>query len=431
MYRCSRERLEEKIKTFSGFGKVDPVSDDCKGGVITRLSLSPAAIEARKEIIKRCESLGCEVVFDDIGNIYATLPGSENLPAVISGSHADSVVRGGNYDGILGVLGALEAIETIKLENIPHKRPVTLVVWTNEEGANFPPAMFSSGIITGKFEKETLMKSRATQDDSYGKTFEEALIKSGFCGDEKNRFTAEKYFALLELHIEQGPVLESEKIEIGIVEGVVGMVNYHITLEGLTGHAGTVPMGYRKDALFAASKVILMLHEELNKIDSDGTIVYTTGHIDTLPNVHTNIPEKVTFSLDIRHKSPEVIAKAVEVIENLPTEIEKCKLTYKPQWTRKTTPFANDIVNINAKNAEALGLTYKRMYSGPGHDAQFIADQISTAMIFVPSVAGHSHSELEFTSVENCAKGVDVLLNSIVNLAEQTEMNKVFAAVSV
>ncbi|MDR0943641.1 MAG: Zn-dependent hydrolase [Ruminococcus sp.] len=418
-YRCNRENLGEKIKSFSDFGKVSPASDNCKGGVITRLSLSPAAVEARKEIIKRCEKIGCEVVFDDIGNIYATLPGSENLPAVISGSHADSVVRGGNFDGILGVLGALEAIETIKRENIPHKRPITLVIWTNEEGANFPPAMFSSGIISGKFDKETLMKSKASQDDSYGATFEEALKNSGFNGDETNRFTAEKYFALLELHIEQGPVLESEEKEIGILEGVVGMVNYHITLEGLTGHAGTVPMGYRKDALYAASKVIIMLHEELDKIDTDGTIVYTTGHIEAFPNVHTNIPEKVTFSLDIRHKSPEVIANAVKVIENLPSEIEKCKLSYTPQWTRKTTPFDSVVVGINEDNTKALGYSYKRMYSGPGHDAQFIADMVPSAMIFVPSIAGHSHSELEYTPTESCAKGVDVLLNSIIELSNK------------
>jgi N-carbamoyl-L-amino-acid hydrolase len=279
--------------------------------------------------------------------------------------------------------------------------------------------MFSSGIISGKFDKETLMKSKATQDDSYGATFEEALIKSGFNGDEKNRFTAEKYSALLELHIEQGPVLESENIEIGILEGVVGMVNYHITLEGLTGHAGTVPMGYRKDALYAASKAIIMLHEELDKIDPDGSIVYTTGHIEALPGVHTNIPEKVTFSLDIRHKSPEVIANAVKVIENLPKEIAKCKLSYKPQWTRKTTPFDSVVVGINEETAKTLGYSYKRMYSGPGHDAQFIADMIPTAMIFVPSVAGHSHSELEYTPTESCAKGVDVLLNSIIELANR------------
>jgi N-carbamoyl-L-amino-acid hydrolase len=428
MYKCNRERLAEKIAKFAEFGKVAPLTDNSKGGTITRLSLSPAAVAARKEIVTRCEKLGMSVKFDDIGNIYATLPGISDLPAVASGSHADSVVRGGNYDGILGVLGALEAIETIATEEIPHKRPITLVIWTNEEGANFPPAMFSSGIITGKFDKETLMKSRATQDESYGVTFGEALRGSGFAGDEKNRFKPDDNFALLELHIEQGPVLESEKTDIGILEGVVGMVNYHITLEGLTGHAGTVPMSYRKDALFAASKVIIMLHQKLDEIDPSGSIVYTTGHIEASPNVHTNIPEKVTFSIDIRHKSPEIIAKAVEIIENLPPEIERCKLTFAPQWTRKTTPFNSAIVDLNYDNGEALGYSLKRMYSGPGHDAQFIADIVPTAMIFVPSVGGHSHSELEFTENEACAKGVDVLLSSMVALSNAESLETLKAA---
>ncbi len=400
MSLCDLKRLEEKITAFSKFG------DTGKGG-ITRLSLSEAALAARGEFVSRMKALGASIETDDMGNIYATLKGSEDLPRIASGSHCDSVVQGGNYDGILGVLTAMEAAETLVTEKIPHRHPITIMIWTNEEGSRFDPAMMSSGVITGKFDKAKMLASK----DKEGITFSEALDASGYKGDAKSRLNANNYKAFVELHIEQGPVLEAAGIDIGIVEGVVGMVNYEFEFIGQAGHAGTVPQKMRKDALYAASEAIQYLHRELDKLDEK--LVYTTGRINAYPNVHTVIPDLVRFTLDARHQNPEELKKVVQIIEAIPSELAKCKVSYRQLWTRKTVAFNNELVNFVEKNAQANGYSTLRLYSGPGHDAQFVADVIPTTMVFVPSIGGHSHCEIEKTPIENCWKGANVLLQTL------------------
>ncbi len=404
---CSLERMEDKIKTFSKFG------DTGKGG-ITRFSLSEEALAARGEFVKRMKAIGATVVTDDMANLYATVPGSEDLPAIYSGSHMDSVRQGGNYDGILGVLTAMEALETIVKEKIPHRHPITVVVWTNEEGARFEPAMMSSGVICGKFDKAEMLASVAK--DVPGYTFGEALEASGYKGEEKNRISPEKCTALVELHIEQGPVLEAEHMDIGIVEGVCGMINYEFTLSGQAGHAGTTPMPYRRDALYAAAKTIQYLHDELDKLDKK--LVYTTGKISCHPNIHTIIPDEVKFTLDARHQDPEVIKQVLAVIENLPSVVEKCELTYAIAWSRNTVTFTPELVELVEKSAKEYGYSSRRIYSGPGHDAQFMIDMVPATMIFVPSVGGHSHCEIEYTPVVNCLMGANVLLRTLLYIDE-------------
>jgi N-carbamoyl-L-amino-acid hydrolase len=402
MVTCSLERLNDKIITFSKFG-------DTGHGGITRFSLSQEALEARAEFRKRMEAIGATVVTDDMANMYATIPGTENIPAIITGSHLDSVRQGGNYDGVLGVLSAMEVAETIVKENIPHRHPITVVVWTNEEGARFEPAMMSSGVICGKFKKEDMLRSEAK--DIPGYTFGEALEQSGCKGSESNRLSPDKYLALVELHIEQGPVLENEKFEIGVVEGVCGMVNYEFTFCGQAGHAGTTPMKYRKDALYAAVKTIQYLHDELDELD--GRLVYTTGKISCHPNIHTIIPDEVKFTLDARHQNPDVIRQVIEIIRKIPSEVEKCEVSYQEAWSRRSVAFTPELVDYVERSAKECSYSNKRMYSGPGHDAQFIVDIIPTTMIFVPSVHGHSHCELEYTAVEDCLKGANVLLRTV------------------
>ncbi|RXI40104.1 Zn-dependent hydrolase [Clostridium tetani] len=403
MLSCNKKRLENKILTFSKFGATG------KGG-ITRLSLSEPALQAKSEFCKRMETLGANIVTDDMGNVYATFKGTDNLPHIAMGSHCDSVVQGGNYDGILGVLTAMEVAETIVTEKIPHRHPITVMIWTNEEGARFDPAMMSSGVITGKFDKSKMLASKDTE----GITFGEALDVSGYKGDEKNRINPKDYMAFVELHIEQGPVLESEKMDIGVVEGVVGMVNYEFEFIGQAGHAGTVPQKMRKDALLAASKAIQYLHRELDKLDSK--LVYTTGRIICSPNVHTIIPDHVKFTLDARHQDPSVVQQVVEVIENIPKELAKCKVSCKELWSRKTVSFNTELVNLVEKNANIYSYPNMRIYSGPGHDAQFVADMLPTTMIFVPSIGGHSHCEIEETPLDNCLKGANVLLQTILDI---------------
>ena len=374
--------MEEKITAFGGFG-------DTGHGGITRFSLSPAAIQARNEIKLRMTRLGLDFKTDDLGDIYCTLPGTDpDAKVIMSGSHCDSVRQGGNYDGILGVLTAMEVIETIVTKKIPHRHPIQLVVWTNEEGALYEPAMMCSGIICGKFKKEEMFASVAK--DGSGKTFGQALSESGFLGEEKNRIEPSKTEALVELHIEQGPVLEAGGYDVGVVEGVVGMINYEFTFHGQADHAGTFPMPYRKDALFAASQALLFLHEEFDKI-GDKELVYTTGKISCHPNIHTIIPDEVKFTLDVRHQNPEIIKKCVEIIKSMPKEWANCTMSYKEAWARNTVTFHKEWVDDVENAAQKLGYKSHKMYSGAGHDAQYLSEIVPTTMIFVPSKGGNSH----------------------------------------
>ncbi|MDR2604116.1 MAG: hydantoinase/carbamoylase family amidase, partial [Desulfovibrio sp.] len=230
MRGTSKERLAEKIACFGNFGA------DERGG-ITRLSLSPAVLEACAEFRRRCADLGLAVRCDDMGNIYAVKPGKKHLPGPAMGSHIDSVANGGNYDGMLGVLAALEVLETMVRDGISTRRPVSAVIWTNEEGVRFPPAMMSSGVLTGKFDKTAALAVR----DADGVSFGEALSAAGRQGDAAARLTPETCMAYLELHIEQGPVLYESGESIGVVQGVVGMCNYTISVFGQAGHAGSTP----------------------------------------------------------------------------------------------------------------------------------------------------------------------------------------------
>ena len=406
MVTTSKERLQEKIQAFSKIG-------DTGNGGITRLCFTEANLQAREEFCNRCKALGMDVKTDDLGNIYATLKGEENLPAISMGSHVDSVIKGGNYDGILGVLTALETAETIVTEKIKTRHPITVIVWTNEEGSRFGPAMMSSGILAGKFDQDTMMASA----DKEGVTFGEALETSGYKGEAANRLNANDYKAFLELHIEQGPVLETEEKDVGVVEGVVGMVNYEIKTRGQANHAGTIPMKMRKDALYAMSGIIEYLHDELDKLDP--TLVYTTGEVSATPNVHTVIPDNVRITLDSRHQDPKIIKQVVDVIHSIPSVVRECPVTYREQWARDTVDFKAEMIDVVEESAKSLGYSYKRMYSGAGHDAQYIADMIPTTMIFVPSDTGFSHCEDEHTPIDKCWKGANVLLQTVLALDKQ------------
>jgi N-carbamoyl-L-amino-acid hydrolase len=394
--------MTEKIKYFSQFG-------DLGNGGVTRLSLSPEALAARAEFRKRVEALGMTVESDDVGNIYATYPGSEDLPRIVMGSHLDSVRSGGNYDGIYGVLSSLEVAETVIKDGIKLRHPITVMVWTNEEGARFEPAMMSSGIVLGKWSKESMFSVVETGGTV---TFGEALEASGWVGDEKNRLNAKDYCAYFEPHIEQGPVLEEENLEIGVVGGVVGMVNYDVVLEGVSSHAGTTPQHYRKDALRAASKVILDLWDQLGAIAPD--LVFTTGEITCKPNIHTVVPNYVKFSLDARHQDPEIIAKVVEVIKNLPQDVYGCKLSYEEHWGRNTIQFDDRLLDYVENATKGLGYTYKRMYSGAGHDAQYVSELLPAVMIFIPSKDGLSHTVVEYSTPDETWHGANVLLNALI-----------------
>ncbi|MBP2077133.1 Zn-dependent hydrolase [Oceanobacillus polygoni] len=399
------ERLKQTVEEFADFGRT-------KNNGVTRLALSEIDIKVRDHFKSVCEELGMTVKWDDMGNMYATLEGVENdKPPVVIGSHLDSVEKGGRFDGVLGVLTGLEVVRILVENNIKPQIPVVVANITNEEGARFEPSLMASGVLSGRFDKDEMLRST----DKNGITFAESLHASGYKGSKENRLTDAKAF--LELHIEQGPVLESESIDIGIVECVVGMCCYEIEVVGDSDHAGTTPMQMRKDALFTTNSLINEIREKMSKLDSD--LVYTIGRLNVSPNIHTVIPNKVVFTLEARHKEATTIWQVEEIIQRLTQSEgkEKCKVTARKLWERDTVWFNDKLVNALEDSCKSLDYSYKRMPSGAGHDAQFIATYLPAAMIFVPSVNGKSHAEDELTTWKDCEQGVNVVLQTVLDLS--------------
>lgn len=400
------ERLKDSVEKFADFGRT-------KNNGVTRLALSEEDRLVRDYFRTCCEELGMTVSFDDLGNMYAFLLGTQNKPPLVIGSHLDTVKKGGRFDGVLGVLAGLEIVRTLVENNITPTIPIMLVDFTNEEGARFEPSMMASGILSGKFDKNTMFQKQ----DIDGVTFEEALEKIGYAGEESTRL--KEATAFLEMHIEQGPVLESEEVTIGIVECVVGMVCYELEVNGESDHAGTTPMGMRKDALFATNNLLTEIRNRLGGLNPE--LVFTMGRLNVFPNIHTVIPNKVVFTLEARHKDPAIMSQVEEIILQLSQtcDLEGCSMNTKKLWDRTTVWFDEAILKSMENAADGLGYSYKKIASGAGHDAQFIASYIPTAMLFVPSINGKSHCEEELTTWEDCEKGVNVLLETVMVLLKE------------
>ena len=414
MYTCSLERMKDKIKTFSAFG-------DAGHGGITRYSLSEAAIMARNEFKKRMEKIGAKIETDDLGDMYATLEGSDpDAKRIVMGSHVDSVKNGGNYDGILGVMSAMEVLETVAEKKIPHRHPLTAMIWTNEEGSLYPPAMMCSGIVCNdylpkdigaKFRFEDMMNSKSILDPT--KTFGEALDKSGFKGDKKYRLSPDKYQYMFETHIEQGPILEDAGCDIGVVDCVLGMFNYRVKFYGQTVHAGTFPMPKRRDAFSAAAQALCYMHDEIDKLGIKD-LVYTTGEVVCHPCVHTCVPDYFDFSVDARHEDPDLLAKVLEVVMSLADrQWAKCRCEVVKAWNRDTVYWDKKLVGYVEESATEAGVSHMRIHSGAGHDAQFASYMLPTTMIFVQSKDGLSHCEPEYSSPEHCTEGATVMLGAV------------------
>lgn len=414
MYTCSLERMKDKIKTFSAFG-------DAGHGGITRYSLSEAAIMARNEFKKRMEKIGAKIETDDLGDMYATLEGSDpDAKRIVMGSHVDSVKNGGNYDGILGVMSAMEVLETVAEKKIPHRHPLTAMIWTNEEGSLYPPAMMCSGIVCNdylpedigaKFRFEDMMNSKSILDPT--KTFGEALGKSGFKGDKKYRLSPDRYQYMFETHIEQGPILEDARCDIGVVDCVLGMFNYRVKFYGQTVHAGTFPMPKRRDAFYAAAQALCYMHDEIDKLGIKD-LVYTTGEVVCHPCVHTCVPDYFDFSVDARHEDPDSLAKVLEVVMSLADrQWAGCRCEVVKAWNRDTVYWNKKLVGYVEESATEAGVSHMRIHSGAGHDAQFASYMLPTTMIFVQSKDGLSHCEPEYSSPEHCTEGATVMLGAV------------------
>lgn len=398
------KRMEDRIAALSQFGK------NPEGGV-SRVAFSDADIAGRNYIQTLMKEAGLQVRIDTAGNIIGSREGSNpSLAPILFGSHIDSVPGGGNYDGDVGVIAAIECIEVLKEANQTTKHPLEVIVFSDEEGG-----LVGSRSMAGEFH-ETAMEIKSHS----GKTIREGVRAIGGDPDRINEAQRSKdsITAFLELHIEQGGILESEKTNIGVVEGIVGINWWDVTIQGFANHAGTTPMNQRKDALLAAARLITVVNEVATSLP--GRQVATVGRIKAEPGAPNVIPGKVVMSLEIRDLSAEKIQIVYEKIQEKAKQIAQqsgTTITFNALDTTAVPALSDErIRKIISEAAQELGFTYKLMPSGAGHDAQDIARIAPMGMIFVPSVGGISHSPKEFTRTEDMGNGAAVLLHTILKI---------------
>lgn len=406
--RIDGERLQSTLEEMATIGGTP-------AGGVTRLTLSDEDRQARDLLVKWLEEIECEVTVDEMGNIFGRRAGRDNtLPPVMSGSHVDSQPQGGRFDGILGVMGPLEVLRTLNDHGVVTERPIVLVDWTNEEGSRFPPAMVASGVWAGALERDWAY----SKTDKTGSIFSEELNRIGYKGNVPARkFPLHSYY---ELHIEQGPVLEREKRIIGAPKGVVCLHWYDIRLKGEANQVGPTPMEGRHDALCAAAEMILKVNALPEK--RGGNLVATVGEIHNHPNSRNIIPDGVHFTVDIRSWDDQHALAAWEDVKAGFLAIAKrrgCPIEIEETWRVEHAPFDEKLVNRVLSQGERLGYPTLRMVSGAGHDASYVNQVASSAMIFVPSIGGRSHVEVEDTRWEDCTAGANVLLHCILESANE------------
>lgn len=378
-----------------------------------RLAASDADREGRDLVAGWMREAGLRVVVDRIGNIFGIWETDENKAEapVMTGSHIDSVIDAGRYDGCLGVISGLEALKTMKEAGIRTKHPLIVGVFTNEEGVRYSPDMMGSLVYAGGMAVEDALASVGTDGTIMG----DELKRIGYAGSVRPGFVTPKAF--VELHIEQGPIMDAEGVSIGAVENLQGIHWQRITIEGAANHAGTTPTRMRKDAGLAAAKVNVFARELVTK--SGG--VATVGTIAFEPGAVNVIPSRVVFTLDLRNPDKAKLDSDDAAIGAYLKELEKSdgvRITSKHMTCFDPVPFDDGICRIIEKSAQNRGLSVRRMVSGAGQDAQMLARICPTAMIFVPSVNGISHNPRELTHDEDVINGANVLLDVLKELAE-------------
>lgn len=382
-----------------------------------RQTLTDEDAEGRALFQSWCEAAGMSMGVDTMGNMFATRPGEDPdaLP-VYMGSHLDTQPTGGKYDGVLGVLGGLEVVRSMNDLGIKTKHPIVVTNWTNEEGTRYAPAMLASGVFTG----------RHTQDwaydrvDAEGKTFGDELKRIGWVGDEE--VGARKMHAMFELHIEQGPILEAEGKDIGVVTHGQGLRWIECTVTGKESHTGSTPMPMRKNAGRGLARITELVHEIAMKHQPNA--VGAIGHVDVYPNSRNIIPGKVVFTIDFRSHLQDVIdAMLAEFAEKAPQLCEEIEVGLDWEIVGQFDPPAFDEACVGAvrEAAERLGYSHMDIVSGAGHDACWINDVAPTAMIMCPCVDGLSHNEAEDISKEWASAGTDVMLHAVLETAEVVE----------
>jgi N-carbamoyl-L-amino-acid hydrolase len=375
---------------------------------INRVAYSQADVDGRAFTLDLFRQAGLAPRVDTAGNIFGRLEGSDrSLPPILIGSHVDSVTDGGNFDGPVGSFGAIEVARSLREQGVRLRHPVDVVVWSNEEGGTIGSKCAIGHITPADLEK--VARSGKTIRDGIGivggnvAKLDEAVKKRGDIA------------CYIELHIEQGGLLEKAGLQIGVVEGIVGLRWSEVTITGFANHAGTTPMDQRQDAMLAAARFTVAVNEAVRGVP--GRTVATVGRVNVSPNTTNVIPGEVVLTVDLRDLDPAKLTHFTAAFERLATEIgtaTKTKFAFKPLVDSAPAIADAAVMKWVDESATALGLTRQRMPSGAGHDAQEIARIAPMGMIFVPSVGGISHSPKEFTKAEDVVNGANVLLNAVI-----------------
>ncbi len=402
--KVNQDRLENRIMELAKFGIQE-------NGETERVAFSDADIAAQQWVVSQLRGMGLATSIDYAGNVIGKRFGTDTNAAPISfGSHIDRVPNGGNYDGCVGSMAALEIIETLNENDIATKHPLEVIIFSNEEGS-----VMGSRAIAGQLTETAFPLKNST-----GYTVAQGIMRLGGDTTRIAEVARKKgdVAAFLELHIEQGGTLEKESLDIGIVEGIVGLKWWDVEFTGFANHAGTTPMNARQDALLAASKFIIAVNEVATSFE--GSQVATVGRISATPGAPNVIPGKVITSLEIRDLSSDIIEKVFNAVQKRAADISAqsgVKISITPLDTTANPAIMNtSIQNEIEQSINSLGLSFKYMPSGAGHDAQDMAIIAPTGMIFVPSRGGISHSPKEYTAPADMAEGANVLLNTILAL---------------
>jgi len=399
----NHKRLFENIKNLGNTGRDE-------NGVLTRLALSETDKKGRDLVVSWMIQANLKVKIDKIGNIFGIWQTSKNKDKnpVMIGSHIDSVINAGIYDGSLGVLSGLEVIRTLQELEFQPSKPIVVAAFTNEEGVSYQPDMLGSLVYAQGFDLEKALGIIGTDGTRLG----DQLEKIGYAGTNKPGFI--KPSAYIELHIEQGPILDSENIPIGAVKDLQGISWQEIIIKGEANHAGTTPTKMRIDAGLAAAKVITFLRDRANS--SNDNTVATVGSMKFEPNLINVIPSKVTFTVDLRNSNEEMLKAEEKAFENYLEKITKTdgvEISAKRLVRFEPVVFDENIVKIIERVAKSHNLRCRRMTSGAGHDAQMMSRICPTAMIFAPSINGISHNPMEDTKKEDLISAANVLLDVI------------------
>ncbi len=402
MLKIDGPRLWATLMTMAQIGATP------KGGV-RRLALTEEDRRGRELFAAWCGEAGMTVRTDEVGNLFARREGTEaKAKPVLIGSHLDTQPEGGRFDGVYGVLAALEVVRTLNDHGVVTEKPIEIVSWTNEEGARFTPAMLGSAVFVGATPLDTALQTK----DAGGVTLQDALNEIGCVGTRGLGVQhVDSYF---EAHIEQGPILESHGNPIGVVTGGQAIRWLDVKVTGVAAHAGTTPMAYRKDALFASAAMALELEAIAQRFAPLGLV--TIGQVDVPNSSRNTIAGRVAFTVDLRHpddKQIDAMERQVRAALGRIAADRGLEAEISTYWKSPATPFDSACVDLVEEATKGFGYAYERIVSGAGHDAIHLARHVPTAMVFIPCVDGLSHNEAEDALPEDVTCGANVLINAV------------------